>query len=60
MGGAYEFGFRHPRRRIVAAYLQALKGQELTLETLDGVVMRRSARDLDHIWDTPQPETKGR
>ena len=59
IGGAYEFGFRHPRRRIVTAYLQALKGQEMTLETFDGVVMRRRIRDLEHIWDTPQSGANG-
>ena len=55
VGGAYEFGFRFPRRQIVAAYFVRLNGRDLALRTLDGKLFHRSLRDLENIWITPQP-----
>lgn len=57
-GAAYEFGFRFPRHTIIAARFLRLNGRDLGLETLDGKLIHRSVRDLENVWDTPQPGVK--
>lgn len=57
-GAAYEFGFHFPRHTVIAARFLSIEGRDLTLETLDGRTIKRSVRDLENLWDTPQPGVK--